>query len=86
MTRNLALDLAPIRVNAVEPGLVNTEIWDKSFPSIEEREAGLQQMAGHLPTGKPATPDEVAEAYVYFLRDSNTTGEVVQTRGGAHLI
>ncbi|KAI1109670.1 short-chain dehydrogenase [Nemania sp. NC0429] len=86
LTRNLALDLSPIRVNAVEPGAVSTGLWDSSFPSVEEREAGLQRLVGHIPTGKAATPDEVAEAYVYFLRDSNATGEVVQTRGGAHLI
>ncbi|KAI1158527.1 short-chain dehydrogenase [Nemania serpens] len=86
LTRNLALDLSPIRVNAVEPGVVSTELWDASFASVEEREAALQKMVAHIPTGTPATTDEVAEAYVYFLRDSNATGEVVQTRGGAHLI
>ncbi|KAI0440030.1 short-chain dehydrogenase [Xylaria telfairii] len=86
LTRNLALDLSPIRVNAVEPGIVNTGLWDSGFKSVEEREATLQKMSGHLPVGKPGTVEEVAEAYMYLLRDSNATGEVVQTRGGQLLI
>ncbi|KAI0458529.1 short-chain dehydrogenase [Xylaria acuta] len=86
LTRNLALDLSPIRVNAVEPGVVSTGLWDSDFKSVEEREAGLQKMFGHLPVGKPGTVEEVAEAYMYLLRDSNATGEIVQTRGGQLLI
>ncbi|KAI1755856.1 short-chain dehydrogenase [Xylaria castorea] len=86
LTRNLALDLSPIRVNAVEPGVVSTGLWDSGFESVEEREAGLQKMFGHLPVGKAGTVEEVAEAYMYLLRDSNATGEIVQTRGGQLLI
>ncbi|KAI1121662.1 short-chain dehydrogenase [Nemania abortiva] len=88
LTRNLALDLSPIRVNIVEPGLVNTGLWDAPGKSLEERDAGVQTMAEQmrLPTGKAGTVDEVAEAYTYLMRDSNATGEVVQTRGGQHLI
>ncbi|KAI8627929.1 short-chain dehydrogenase [Xylariaceae sp. FL1651] len=86
LTRNLALDLSPIRVNAVEPGVVNTGLWDSSFKSVEEREAALREQFKHLPVGKPASVEEVAEAYMYLLRDSNATGEVLKTRGGLHLI
>ncbi|KAI1809992.1 oxidoreductase [Poronia punctata] len=86
MTRNLALDLSPIRVNIVEPGVVNTSLWDAAFNSVEEREAYLNKEYKHLPVGKPAAVEEVAEAYMYLLRDSNATGECVATRGGHHLI
>ncbi|KAI1181088.1 short-chain dehydrogenase [Nemania sp. FL0916] len=88
LTRNLALDLSPIRVNAVEPGLVDTELWAPAFKSVEERKAWLQQFAkdSKVPTGRPGTVEEVAEAYMYLLRDSNTTGETVQTRSGNHLV
>ncbi|KAI1278873.1 oxidoreductase [Xylaria sp. FL0933] len=86
LTRNLALDLSPIRVNAVEPGVVNTGLWDASYQSVEEREAALDKMCARLPVGKAGTVEEVAEAYMYLLRDSNATGETVQTRGGQHLI
>ncbi|KAI1351265.1 oxidoreductase [Xylaria sp. FL0043] len=86
LTRNLALDLSPIRVNAVEPGVVNTGLWDASYQSVEERSAALDKMCARLPVGKAGTVEEVAEAYMYLLRDSNATGETVQTRGGQHLI
>ncbi|KAI1744473.1 short-chain dehydrogenase [Xylaria scruposa] len=86
LTRSLALDLSPIRVNAVEPGAVNTGLWDSAFKGPEEREVGLQKMFGQLPVGKAGTVEEVAEAYMYLLRDSNATGEIVQTRGGQLLI
>ncbi|RYC61434.1 hypothetical protein CHU98_g4757 [Xylaria longipes] len=88
LTRNLALDLSPIRVNAVEPGPVSTPLWDPTFKfkSVEERETELQKMFAHLPVGKPGAVEEVAEAYMYLLRDSNATGEIVQTRGGQLLI
>jgi NAD(P)-dependent dehydrogenase (short-subunit alcohol dehydrogenase family) len=87
VTRNLALDLSPIRVNAVEPGAVNTGLWDgPHFKSVEEREASLNKMYKHFPVGKAAAVEEVAEAYMYLLRDSNATGEVLKTRGGQHLI
>ncbi|KAI0805500.1 oxidoreductase [Xylaria sp. FL0064] len=86
LTRNLALDLSPIRVNAVEPGVVNTGLWDAPYQSVEERSTALDKMCARLPVGKAGTVEEVAEAYMYLLRDSNATGETVQTRGGQHLI
>ncbi|KAI2639412.1 short-chain dehydrogenase [Xylaria nigripes] len=85
LTRALALDLSPIRVNCVEPGPVNTSRWDLMF-GAKDRDAGLQRMFSRLPVGKAATVDEVAEAYMYILRDSNATGETVRTGGGQHLI
>jgi NAD(P)-dependent dehydrogenase (short-subunit alcohol dehydrogenase family) len=86
VTRNLALDLSPIRVNVVEPGAVNTSLWDAGFKSVAEREAYLNEEYKGLPVGKPAAVEEVVEAYMYLLRDSNATGECVTTRGGQHLI
>ncbi|KAI1427392.1 oxidoreductase [Xylaria sp. FL1777] len=86
LTRNLALDLSPVRVNVVEPGIVNTGLWDTSYKSVEEREAGLKKMCARLPVGRPGAVEEVVEAYMYLLRDANATGEVVQTRGGQHLL
>ncbi|KAI2639413.1 short-chain dehydrogenase [Xylaria nigripes] len=84
MTRGLALDLSPIRVNAVEPGVVITDLWDPIFG--EEAESTLQKMTTHLPIGRPGVVEEVVEAYMYLLRDSNATGETVRTGGGIHLV
>ncbi|CAJ2504382.1 Uu.00g117760.m01.CDS01 [Anthostomella pinea] len=88
LTRNLALDLQPRRVNIVEPGLVDTGLWDTTWPTAKEREEGLRELAEKLklPVGKAGGVEEVAEAYVYLMRDRNATGEVVKTRGGSHLV
>jgi NAD(P)-dependent dehydrogenase (short-subunit alcohol dehydrogenase family) len=56
LTRALALDLAPIRVNAVAPGLIDTPLWD-SFGA--QREAILAQGTA-LPVGRIGRPEEVA--------------------------
>jgi NAD(P)-dependent dehydrogenase (short-subunit alcohol dehydrogenase family) len=82
VTRGLALDLKPIRVNLVSPGAVDTELWTNSGFSEEQRKGMMDGIASKLPTGKVPGPEEIAEAYVYLLRDHNITGTMVSTNGG----
>ncbi|KAI1634748.1 short-chain dehydrogenase [Biscogniauxia mediterranea] len=89
LARNLALDMAArsggaVRVNAVEPGAVDTPLWGPD--GDDERLRRLARFGDSLPTRRVAAPADVAEAYVYLMRDWNATGEVVKTRGGAHLV
>jgi len=84
MTRNLALDLKPVRVNLVSPGAVETELWDRMSP--DAREAYFRDIAGKLPTGQIGQPEDVAECYLWLMKDKNVTGVVVQTDGGAMLV
>jgi NAD(P)-dependent dehydrogenase (short-subunit alcohol dehydrogenase family) len=79
MVRNLALDLKPIRVNGVSPGVVNTELWKVSE---EEREKMMKAMGEKLATGRAGGPEDVAESYVGILKDGNMTGSMVRTDGG----
>lgn len=79
MTRNLALDLKPLRVNLVIPGAVDTELWG------ENREKVLPELAKTAHLGKVATPEEVAESYIYLMKDTNATGSAVSTDGGSLL-
>lgn len=80
MTRNLAVDLKPVRVNLVSPGAVVTELWD-SFGE-EAKEKLLQKAAAAVPTGRVAQPEDVAEAYLFLMKDSNVTGTVVNSDSG----
>jgi len=80
MVRNLALDLKPIRVNGVSPGVVDTELWRMSE---EEKKAFLQGLADKLPVGRPGRVEDVAESYLAVLRDGNMDATVVRTDGGA---
>ncbi|KAK7753582.1 hypothetical protein SLS62_004440 [Diatrype stigma] len=88
LTRNLALELAParIRVNAVEPGPVDTALWDAALPDPERKAAQFAAFRAGMPTGRLAAVEDVAEAYVYLMKDRSATGEVVKTRSGAHLV
>jgi NAD(P)-dependent dehydrogenase (short-subunit alcohol dehydrogenase family) len=80
LTRALAVDLAPLRVNAVCPGLVLTEVWD-SIPE-EQRAEQLRRMTARLPVPRAGSPDEIAEAYLYLIRGSYSTGQVLIVDGG----
>ena len=83
MTRGLALDLAPIRVNLVQPGGVKTELWDgMSKEDLQSLEASFEKGST---TGKIGLPEEVAESYIYLMKDTNCSGSVVNSDSGALL-
>ncbi|OQO06098.1 hypothetical protein B0A48_08686 [Cryoendolithus antarcticus] len=83
MTRQLALDLKPVRVNLVSPGAVATELW-QGIP--EERRQGLyKSFADKMTTGVVGKAEDVAESYVYLMKDYNVSGSMVSTNGG-HLL
>jgi len=84
MTRNLALDLKPIRVNLVSPGFVDTELWNGLDKGV--REKLMREQGDKLPTGKVGQPEEVAEAYLWLMKDTNVTGIVATSGGGGHLV
>jgi NAD(P)-dependent dehydrogenase (short-subunit alcohol dehydrogenase family) len=81
ITRTLALHLAPIRVNLVSPGATNTELW-----GVDEKRAQMDAVVAQSALlGKAGTAEEVAEAYIYLMKDSNNTGTCVSTSGGSLL-
>jgi len=85
MTRNLALDLKPIRVNLVSPGGLDTEMWDKTMD--EQQKANMiKHWEQTLPTGKVGRPEDVAQAYLWLMKDSNVTGRIAASDSGSLLI
>lgn len=79
ITRSLALELAPrITVNGIAPGVVE---WAESY-TPEQREQYLRR----VPLGRAGTPDDVARAVLYFVRDADyCTGEILRLDGGRSL-
>lgn len=80
LSRGLAVDLRPVRCNCVMLGGVETELLDM-IPT-EHREAVLDSFRKDTITGTVASPQEVAEAYVYLMKDSFATGAIIETNGG----
>lgn len=83
LAQGLALDLAPIRVNVVLPGAVETELWGGM--SKEELAGMKSNIEKNMPTQRLAQPEDVAETYLYTLRDPNLTGALIKTDSGAML-
>ncbi|EIN04970.1 NAD(P)-binding protein [Punctularia strigosozonata HHB-11173 SS5] len=83
-TKGLAVEIAPIRVNVVSPGLVITEFLDH-LPA-EDVKAMIDHQTMALPVKHVADADEAAEAYLYLLRCAYVTGETLNVDGGAVLV
>ena len=76
----LAAELAPVRVNAVSPGVVDTPWW--SFLPDDQRQAQFDAAAGSVPAGRIGTPADVADAIGYLIRASLVTGTILPVDGG----
>ncbi|WP_175915775.1 SDR family oxidoreductase [Burkholderia sp. BCC1638] len=80
LARGLALELAPVRVNAVSPGLIATPLWDKLAP--DARDAMYAGAAQRLPARRVGQPEDVANAIVYLATTPYATGSTVLIDGG----
>jgi NAD(P)-dependent dehydrogenase (short-subunit alcohol dehydrogenase family) len=80
LAMGLARDLAPIRVNAVCLGLILSE------PVQAMGEAAIKAFTGNLPLPRPGSVEEAAEAYLYLMRATYVTGQVVRVDGGGSLV
>lgn len=84
LVKPLAAELAPIRVNGVSPGFVDTPWWN-AVPE-DARGAYFAQAAQALPVRRIATAEDVADVVVLAATNANTTGTIIETDGGAHLV
>ncbi len=84
LVRSLALELAPVRVNAVSPGWVDTPIWTSLAGDAKDER--LAAMAARLPVGRIGHPDDIAAAFRAVLDNGFLTGTVLHVDGGHHLV
>ena len=83
LTRALAMELAPLRVNAIAPGIVRSPLW--SGLSEQDRSAMYDNVAATVPLGRVAEVEDVALAYVYAMEQVHGTGTVITVDGGTVL-
>jgi NAD(P)-dependent dehydrogenase (short-subunit alcohol dehydrogenase family) len=84
LTRALALELAPLRVNAVSPGIVRTNLW-QSMP-VEDRERLFESVGKSLPVGRVGEPRDIAQAYLFLMQEGFCTGQTLVVDGGSVLV
>ena len=84
VTRALALELAPVRVNIVIPGFVDTTLWS-NVPADAKHEM-FAAAAAKMPVGRVGSADDIAEHYVSFMRGRYTTGQSLIVDGGGVLV
>jgi NAD(P)-dependent dehydrogenase (short-subunit alcohol dehydrogenase family) len=84
LTKGLSLELAPVRVNCVSPGLIDTPLWSGMAP--DARAAMLDQAAKTLPAGRVGQGDHIALQILAFMANPFATGSVIYLDGGGALI
>ena len=84
LTRALAVELAPIRVNAVSPGVVRTNLWQNM--SAAEREHMYESVGKSLPVGRVGEPHDIAQAYLFLMQEGFGTGQTLVVDGGTVLV
>ena len=81
LARTLALELAPVRVNAITPGQIDTPLWRSRLSETEAR-AHFDRVARAHPVGRVGTADDVAQAILFLMMNGFMTGAVLDIDGG----
>lgn len=84
MIGTFARELAPLRVNAVSPGVIDTAWWDR-FPA-DVRADLFGQQAETLPVGRVGHADDIAHALLFLMENTFMTGAVIECDGGLRLL
>jgi NAD(P)-dependent dehydrogenase (short-subunit alcohol dehydrogenase family) len=79
LVRCLAIELAPIRVNVVSPGIIDTALFDGLG---EKRDAAVAGMVKGQLVERVGRPEEVASALIYLMNNGYATGTTVDVDGG----
>jgi NAD(P)-dependent dehydrogenase (short-subunit alcohol dehydrogenase family) len=84
MTRSLALELAPVRVNLIAPGFVDTPLSAKLL--ADDLDARREQLRATLPIGRVVQPDDVAALAIHLMTNTALTGATFDIDGGQQLV
>jgi NAD(P)-dependent dehydrogenase (short-subunit alcohol dehydrogenase family) len=83
LTRSLAVELAPIRVNAISPGVIDTGAWDAM--GADGKRAYFDRVSSSNPAGRIGTIQDVAQAVLFAMSNTFMTGTMLKIDGGEPL-
>ena len=84
LARSLAVDLAPIRVNAIRPGLIDTPLIDTFMG--ERKNAMVESYTRRFPIKRMGRAEEVANAVLFLMKNGYVNGTTLVIDGGAALV
>jgi len=84
LSGSLALELAPIRVNTIRPGYIDTELW--SGLSEDDRIALKDRVQTTFPARHAGTTDDIGHAALFLMTNPYVTGTVLEVSGGENLV
>lgn len=83
-TRAMAVELAPLRVNLVSPGMIRTNLW--SDMTDADRDAMYEHVGNGLPVKRVGEAEDIAQTYIYLMRQQFSTGQIIIADGGYVLV
>ncbi len=84
LVRALAVELAPVRVNSVVPGVIRTNLWNNM--AAGDRERFYAAVAGSVLVNRVGEAEDIAAAFIYLMKQTFTTGQNMVIDGGALLV
>jgi NAD(P)-dependent dehydrogenase (short-subunit alcohol dehydrogenase family) len=84
LSGSLALELAPIRVNTIRPGFIDTDMW--GFLPTEQRDGLRKQVEDTFPARRAGKPQDVGHAALFLMTNPYVTGTVIEVSGGENLV
>jgi len=84
LTRALAVELGPLRVNAIRPSYTDTEFW--SFLSGQQREDFRRRVAETAPVRRAGAPQDVAQGAIFLMTNPQVSGTILEITGGDTLV
>jgi NAD(P)-dependent dehydrogenase (short-subunit alcohol dehydrogenase family) len=84
LTRALAIELGPVRVNTIRPGYTDSEMW--RFLSDSQRQDLRLRVADAMPVKRMGAPEDIAHAAVFLMTNPQVTGAVLEVTGGETLV
>jgi NAD(P)-dependent dehydrogenase (short-subunit alcohol dehydrogenase family) len=84
LTKALAVELGPVRVNTIRPGFTDSEMW--GFLSDADRATLRERVAAAMPVGRMGTPADIADAALFLMSSPQVTGTLLEVTGGEQLV